>query len=213
LVYKLDLKARPKMILSDHGIKEAIKNKDISISPYNEAQLNAASYDLRLGHQVTVYQDWCLGLQSLSQKKNGSDLKPCWMFMDSKKEPQTHTFNIDPDEGFVLLPSISYLMHTEEVIHTDKYVPILDGKSSIGRLFIQVHATAGFGDPGFKGQFTLEVFARHPVIVYPGMRFCQIRFEQLDHEASELYNKRGHYIGTQALGAKASQAWRQFNEK
>lgn len=82
--------------------------------------------------------------------------------------------------------------------------------SSIGRLFLQVHATAGYGDPGFDGQFTLEVIVQHPIRVYPGMRICQIRFQDMNGWVERAYDKTGHYTGEAAQGAVPSQAWRQF---
>ena len=95
-------------------------------------------------------------------------------------------------------------MHTVERIRTDFYNPVLDGKSSIGRLFVKVHETAGYGDPGFNGQYTLEVTtSMFPVRLYPGMRICQIRFHTLEG-ALASYEETGHYKGEAAQGAVGS---------
>lgn len=88
---------------------------------------------------------------------------------------------------------------------------ILTHNSSIGRLGICVHLTAGFGDPGFDGQYTLEVTCVHPVKVYVGMRFCQIRFHEIVGEIED-YSKKGHYTGSAAVGAVPSMSWKQFQE-
>jgi dCTP deaminase len=101
-------------------------------------------------------------------------------------------------------------MHTRERIWTEKFVPIVDGKSSIGRLFIQIHATAGYGDPGYDGEYTLEVIVQHPVRVYAGMRIGQIRFHTLEGEVEKTYKVTGSYKDEAAQGAVASKAWRQF---
>jgi dCTP deaminase len=112
------------------------------------------------------------------------------------------------EKGWVLQPGIGYLMHTEECIYTKKYVPVLDGKSSIGRLFVQIHITAGFGDPNYFGQYTLEVVAHHPIRIFPGMRIAQIRFHTIAGHVKNMYE--GNYKGASARGAVASRAWKQF---
>jgi len=188
-------------ILSDSAIQAAIEAGDISIDPFNPKQLNPASYDLTLGSEVRVYTDWVEG---------GWDaLTPNAEALDIRKELRTKTLNISADEGIVLQPKIGYLMHTRERVCSRKYNPVLDGKSSIARLFIQVHA-AGYGDIGFDGNYTLEVTVVHPIRVYPGMRIAQMRFHTIAGEVAETYDKVGHYTGVFAQGAIASQAWRQF---
>jgi len=213
-------------ILADSSIASAVKAGNIQIDPYNEAQLNPTSYDLTLGSEVRVYKRWVaydeyysspgpLGLGAAANQatgnkpRDGSDFIANNSFvLDTKQEPETVAFKIDPEVGWVLKPGIGYLMHTRERIWTQKYVPIVDGKSSIGRLFLLIHFTAGYGDPNFNGQYTLEVSALHPVRVYPGMRIGQIRFHTIEGELAKPYN--GNYVGATAQGAVASRAWRQF---
>jgi dCTP deaminase len=208
-------------ILSDTEILKSVDNGDIVIDPFNSEHVNITSYDLTLGGQVCVYKEWV----HLSRKPHvvpgewgppsvgdGSDLyAKDNQVLDVKKPQELVSFQI-PETGFILRPGIGYLMHTAERVHTKKFNPILDGKSSIGRLFIQVHATAGYGDPGFDGQYTLEVLVLHPVKVYAGMRFCQIRFHTIAGELSRTYDQVGHYTKGSAQGAVASQAWTQFEE-
>lgn len=181
-------------ILSGQAIKQAIQCGDIEIDPYNEDRLNPNSYDLCLGKEVRIYKAvvrniWHdYSLEPLTYTKE----------LDSKKELETVRFEIDPDRGWLLKPGIGYLMHTIERIRTNKYVPILDGKSTLGRLFVSIHQTAGFGDVGFDGQYTLEVTVTHPVRVYSGMKIAQIRFHTIMGEI-ELYS--GKYRDESAKGA------------
>jgi dCTP deaminase len=199
------------MILSGKAIKDAVHNGDIEISPFDEKNLNPASYDFTLGDQVCVYDNWCLGVKS-GEVSDGRSIRSGAFPMDVKKKPKTVKFKMS-ESGFTVYPRIGYLMHTVERVKTTMYVPVLDGKSSIGRLFLQVHATAGFGDPGFDGQFTLEVMATCPLIIYPGMRICQIRFHEMSGQLDKSYKEAGHYVGSMASGAVASQAWKQFESE
>jgi dCTP deaminase len=191
-------------ILSDLAIQQAVGAGDIEIDPFNPKQLNITSYDLTLGNEVRVY-----GSSAHFDATVEGAVSPR-VVLDAKKEAETIAWEFDDQKGLMLYPGVGYLMHTRERVRTTKYNPILDGKSSIGRLFIQVHATAGYGDPGFDGQYTLEVIVQHPVRVYAGMRFCQIRFHTIAGELSKTYDEVGHYTKEQAQGAIPSQSWRQF---
>lgn len=175
-------------ILSGPAIEVAIAEGHIEITPYNPKHVNPASYDVTLGRGVRRYT-----LEST---------------LDAKKDNPT-VYEEMADDGFVLQPGFGYLLHTEESIWTDRYVPVLDGKSSIGRLFITIHVTAGFGDSGFRGQYTLETVVVHPVRVYPDMRFGQMRFHTLAGEP-RLYE--GNYTGAGAMGPVASRSWKQFKD-
>jgi dCTP deaminase len=207
-------------ILSDTAIIAAIRAGEIEIDPFNPEHVNITSYDLTLGDEVRVYSTWVSGtpleftggsLSSDETFQQGLELHVRAGILDSRVEPVTEAWKFN-ERGFVLRPGVGYLMHTRETVWTDRYNPVLDGKSSIGRLFIQCHSTAGFGDPGFCGQYTLEVIVQHPVRVYPGMRIAQLRFHTVHGRLSKLYNEVGHYVGDSALGAGASQAWKQFRK-
>lgn len=214
-------------ILSDLAICRAIELGHIRIDPFKPEHVNPASYDLTLGDQVTVYKRWVacderyderpkfgISRADVAGARNGTDLVPQnALYLDIKDEPETISFKIDPERGWILKPGIGYLMHTEERIWTERYVPIVDGKSSIGRLFIQIHATAGYGDPGFDGQYTLEVLVAHPVRVYPGMRIGQIRFHTLAAEVGTSYKTTGNYKNHDAIGPVPSKAYKQFEKK
>mgnify|MGYP001343368552 FL=1 len=197
------------MILTGPEIEKQVKAKKIKITPFHKKQVNPASYDLRLGRQVAVYNEavWTNDNSPGATVGDGRHFRSWNGGLDAKKEHTLSSFEMDRKVGWLLLPGILYLMHTEEVIWTASYVPIIDGKSSIGRLGICVHLTAGFGDPGFNGQYTLEVTTVHPVRVYPGMRFCQIRFHLMEGKV-KLYE--GNYKGLAARGPVASRSWKQF---
>lgn len=176
-------------ILSGIAINDAITEGTIVIDPFDPKCINPASVDLHLGKEVVTYV-----------RHN----------LDARKEHEVNTEVID-NMGFLLSPGRLYLMHTEERVFTSKYVPVLDGKSSIGRLGICVHLTAGYGDSFFDGQYTLEVTAVQPVIIYRGMRFCQMRFHELVGEAID-YRAKGNYTGKSSMGAVPSMAYKQFGD-
>jgi dCTP deaminase len=186
------------MILTGNAIQQQIDGGHIRITPFDPKQLNPNSYDVRLGRQVRVY-----GPKNFPGHGFASSTG---VELDAKEENCTTVVDMGED-GLVLKPGIGYLMHTEETIWSDRYVPVIDGKSSIGRLFVWVHVTAGYGDIGFDGQYTLEVACLYPTVLYPGMRIAQVRF----HETSgERTTYDGNYTGQTARGAVASASWRQF---
>ncbi|MBA3675150.1 MAG: dCTP deaminase, partial [Chitinophagaceae bacterium] len=120
------------MILSDKRILEEIEKETIKIKPYSREFLGSNSYDVHLGKHLATYKDKTL---------------------DAKKHNEINHFEI-PEEGFVLQPGELYLGVTEEYTETHVHVPFLEGKSSTGRLGIDIHATAGKGDVGFCGNWT-----------------------------------------------------------
>lgn len=189
-------------ILSGTMIDHCVtKTYEISINPYNKEQLNPASYDLLLGDTVRLYTETVTIKKS--NVEDGTNIsKKITGLLDPKKINPTVSFKM-PKSGFVLQPGIGYLLHTKERIHTDVCVPVIDGKSSLGRLFLAVHVTAGYGDPGFDGQYTLEAVATHRVVIYPGMRICQIRFHTI-FGVPKPYRVTGRYTGEDAIGPVAS---------
>lgn len=190
-------------ILTGKEIHKQVLLHEIEISPFDEKCLNSVSIDLRLGDKFAVYSKNA-GWSNEGTVTRLKSQEP----LDAADENYTISGTI-PHHGMVLRPGILYLMHTVERVYTKFYVPVLDGKSSIGRLGIKVHETAGYGDPGFNGQYTLEVTVVHPVRIYPNMRFCQMRFHTLTGPL-ELYD--GHYKGKTSEGPVPSMSWRQFKE-
>ena len=197
------------MILTGPEILKQVKAKKIQITPFDKKRVNPASYDLTLGDQVAVYTDAvvCIEWEKTALEDGRYFYQRPGGGLDSKREMAVQSYKMDTKYGWLLMPGILYLMHTAEEVSTDHFVPILDGKSSIGRLGIVIHLTAGFGDPGYSGQYTLEVTAVHPVRVYPGMRFCQMRFHRVEGEILS-YEKTGNYKGKAASGPVPSKAWK-----
>jgi dCTP deaminase len=195
------------MILSGPEIHRQVDKGLIEIDPYDIKQLNPASYDLTLG----------TGYHEIHNDYN--------RVFDIADPSQYESTRKTIDGSIVLMPDVGYLMHTVERIHTDSLVAVVDGKSSLGRLFMQVHMTAGYIDPGFNGQITLEVRTMMPIRIYAGMRIAQVRFHVmhggteliimkdgvLQHRRSMLYS--GNYIGEHAMGAQPSHAWRMFTKQ
>ncbi len=161
------------MILSGLKIKEEL-NKNIFIEPYDENRLNPNSYNLSLFDELVVYDEECL---------------------DMKKEHKIKTIKIPP-EGLVLEPNKLYLGRTNEYTRTEKYVPMLEGRSSIGRLGLYIHVTAGFGDVGFKGFWTLEIHCVEPIRIYPNVEICQIYYHKVEGEVTPYV---GNYQGNEGI--------------
>jgi dCTP deaminase len=107
----------------------------------------------------------------------------------------------------VLKPGELYLAQTMEHTVTKNLVPVISGRSSIGRLGINVHATAGFGDVGFSGYWTLELFVVRPVIVYAGMQIAQIYYHTIQGQVEEY---KGKYMKNE--GVQPSMIWKEFKE-
>ncbi len=145
------------MILSGLEIRDQL-NKNIFIEPYNEKQLNPNSYNLRLHEDLLVY--------------DGPEL--------DMRQPNPVTQMTIPAEGLLLEPNRLYLGRTIEHTRTEGYVPMLEGRSSIGRLGLFVHVTAGFGDVGFNGFWTLEMFCIHPLRIYAGVEICQLFYHTIE---------------------------------
>ena len=187
-------------ILTGPEIRRQVELGGIKISPWDPELVNPASVDLRLGRKVALYEHPGMPNSLGGLLDYPIDCK------DPESMPLRDEFEIS-DGGVCLMPRRLYLMHTEERISTDKFVPVIDGKSSIGRLGISVHETAGYGDCGFDGQYTLEVTTVYPVRVYAGMRFCQMRFHTMEGEPM-LY--KGNYTGEYSQGPVPSRVWKQF---
>lgn len=161
------------MILSGKEIKKRLGN-GITIDPFNDNQLGPNSYNLRLHNELVTYDQEIL---------------------DMKKSHTTQTIVI-PEDGLILEPGKLYLGRTMEYTETTSYVPMLEGRSSIGRLGLFIHITAGFGDVGFRGFWTLEIFCVQPVKIYPGVEICQIFYHSIEgdyvHYMSNKYqNNKG----------------------
>ena len=186
-------------MLTGEGIRNAILTGDIMISDFDEKRLNPNSYNLRLGDKLLVYRltkhhlairsdhDKCTKFSNMLYELTDDLMNT--NYLDPRKDNPTIEYPI-PEDGFILYPGELYLGTTMERTFTEKYVPMISGRSSIGRLGIDIHKTAGFGDIGFDGKWTLEIVATVPVLVYPGMEICQIYFESPEGPIGIKYNGR-----------------------
>lgn len=152
------------MILSGLEIEKNL-GKNIIIEPYSRSQLNSNSYNVKLHNKLLIYKESVLDM----------------------KKPNEIKEIIIPKEGYKLEPNQLYLGRTLEYTSTKKYVPMIEGRSSIGRLGIFIHITAGFGDVGFSGYWTLEIFCIKPIIIYPNVEIAQLYYHTIDGNYEE-YN-------------------------
>ncbi len=153
------------MVLSGRSI-EAHLGKEIVIEPFSRNQLNPNSYNLRLHSQLRIYDS---------------------NILDMRVENTSREVVI-PEDGLLLEPHRLYLGRTVEYTATDGFVPMLEGRSSIGRLGLFVHITAGFGDVGFRGYWTLEMFCVQPIRIYAGVEICQVFYHTIEGDYDPYTN-------------------------
>lgn len=178
------------MILSDTEILRYIEQGTIIIEPFRRECLGTNSYDVHLGKTLAVYVDPVL---------------------DARRHNRVEYIEI-PEEGYVLEPHRFYLGVTEEYTETHLHVPFLEGKSSVGRLGIDIHATAGKGDVGFCNHWTLEISVKQPVRVYAGMPIGQlIYFEVRGEIATPYYRKKTAKYNKRSPLPMESMMWRNFS--
>jgi dCTP deaminase len=173
------------MILTGTEIQSRIGG-DIVIEPFNERQLNPNSYNLRLHNELLVYEE---------------------IVLDMRRPNRYRRYEIPP-EGFVLHPNQLYLGRTAERTETHNLVPMIEGRSSVGRLGLFVHVTAGFGDVGFCGYWTLEMFAVQPVRVYAGVEIAQIFYHTVEGPVTEYASEK--YQGNRDI--QPSLLFKEFEE-
>lgn len=171
------------MILSGKKIAQEVENGNIIILPFNISDINPNSYNYTIDDYLKVYEDEVL---------------------DAKKQMKTKIIPI-PDEGIVLEPNKLYLGATKEIFGSDKYVPVITGRSSTGRIGLFVQITADLVDIGFKGNLTLQLCATQPVRIYKGMKIGQVMFWKIDGDY-ELYH--GKYQNSK--GPRESEVWKDF---
>lgn len=150
------------MILTGEEIRRQL-GSNIVIDPFDARQLNPNSYNLTLHNEIMTYEE---------------------VVLDMCQPSRIRRITV-PEEGLVLSPNQLYLGRTVERTETHNLVPMIEGRSSVGRLGLFVHVTAGFGDVGFCGYWTLEMFAVQPVRIYPGVRICQIFYHTVVGEVTE----------------------------
>lgn len=171
------------MILSGKEISREM-GKGINIEPFSESQLNPNSYNLKLHDELMVYSNPVLDM------KHPNPVEPLTI----------------PEEGLLLETGKLYLGRTVEKTETSKFVPMLEGRSSIGRLGLFIHVTAGFGDVGFNGFWTLEIFCVQPIRIYAGVDICQIFYHTIEGDFDTY--KNGKYQNND--GIQASMLYKDF---
>ena len=180
------------MILTDLRILEEMKKGTIVIEPFDRKHLGSNSYDVHLGRDLATYKNDIL---------------------DAKEHNQVDHFEI-PDDGLILLPHRLYLGVTQEYTETHAHVPFLEGKSSIGRLGIDIHATAGKGDVGFCNTWTLEISVKQPVRVYHGMPIGQLIYFEISGAIGTTYQtKASAKYNTRTDKPVESMMWKNFEKK
>lgn len=184
------------MILTDELIKKKIEEGSIVVSPLNPSAIGTNSIDVHLAKTLMVYDhsDWIL---------------------DAGKPMSVKTIEI-PEDGFVLHPGVLYLGVTKEYTETHEDVPILEGKSSVGRLGINIHCTAGFGDIGFCGHWTLEIFVVQSIRVYAEMPIGQIVYHTPSNKPLRNYShpeRNSSYVnnGEENPIPVPSKLWKKIN--
>jgi dCTP deaminase len=188
------------MVLSDRTIRRLLDEGRIGIDPYAEELLQPSSVDVRVDRLFRVFRN------------------SRYPFIDVKKEMEdlTELVEVDSDEAFILHPGEFVLGSTlERITLPDDLVARLEGKSSLGRLGLLIHSTAGFIDPGWDGHVTLELsnVANLPITIYYGMKIGQLSFVQLSEPAEHPYGTGGlgsKYQGQ--AGPTPSRYWRNFSE-
>ena len=179
------------MILTDAMILQEMEKGTIVISPFDRKHLGSNSYDVHLGRYLATYKNDIL---------------------DAKIHNQVEHFEIQ-EEGLILLPHRLYLGVTEEYTETHAHVPFLEGKSSIGRLGIDIHAPAGKGDIGFCNTWTLEISVKQPVRVYRAMSIGQLIYFQIAGEIGTAYNaKKSAKYTTRTDRPVESMMWKNFEK-
>jgi dCTP deaminase len=166
--------------LTGPEITKRVSEDRLIIKPFDESRVNPNSYNLAIGPKLLVYQ-------------------PRYWFTPWRKplvwgqlNPPDYAVDMNAEKGFVIKPGWFYLGSTVEHTKTSDLVPILDGRSSTGRLSLHIHATAGFGDVGFEGCWTLELYSIIPVRIFPFTPICQISY---DIPEGELLSYKGLYRG------------------
>lgn len=174
-------------LLSDRDIRRAIDNGDLGLSPFKADHLNPSSYDLTLDSHIRVVHA-------------GNDMAAIDTRDVAAGGPYTFPSVIREDEGFLLKPGMCILGSTvERVTLSLDLASRIEGKSSLGRLFLAVHITAGFFDPGWDGEGTLEIVNHlpRPIRLWPRMRIAQMAFFRMTTRPERGYGQQGHYQGQQ----------------
>jgi dCTP deaminase len=155
------------MILSGEEIRSRL-GTDICITPFLDEHCNPNSYDMTLHNELLVYEEVVLDI----------------------KEPNRFRRLVIPEEGLILSPGQLYLGRTKEYTETHRLVPMISGRSSLSRLGLFVHGSAGFGSIGYRGHWTIELYTVQPIRIYPGVKICQIAYHEIVGDIRECCSSK-----------------------
>lgn len=181
---------------------------NISVEPFVRENLGTNSIDLTLNPKMLIYENGASYLESLKDNVDQEVIMSIFS-VDSKSKNTTQEIII-PETGFVLTPGQLYIASTNEYTETWNAVPKLEGKSSLGRLGLWVHVTAGYGDVGFCGNWTLELVCVVPIKIYPNMKICQISYHGISDQPLISYDKKTDAKYSRQVGAVASRMHENF---
>lgn len=200
------------MILIRPQIMSEIKKGNIVITPFDEKKMNPNSYNLTLSDEIAWYKP--LKVEEKHKIRHNMEYTEVREYnkLDMKQKHELEIIKMTED-GFELQPDRIYLAKTVEHTETYCHVPMLEGRSSVGRLGLFVHATAGFGDIGFKGYWTLELSCVQPVRIYPNVEICQIFYHSIseDYSMSKGFSYKGKYQDNR--GIQPSKIYEEFKVK
>ena len=201
-------------MLTGSEIYKQIKKGNIEISPFDKERINPNSYNLRLHDELLVYRrnddritvmdernifkdvdtnHYAYDLNNIALHRSPIIQSACYLDpLDMKKSNDTLILPI-PDSGLLLHPGVLYIGRTIERTASDKFIPMINGRSSGGRLGISIHICAGFGDIGFDGTWTLEISVVEPIIIYPNVEIAQVSFFKPYGDTKIKYNGRYQY--------------------
>ena len=188
------------MIFTDRTILDSMDKGLIKIEPFVRENLGTNSIDLTLNENLLVYkksEEWFYDVKYDGHIKKERDrfgtrtsfLKDNNYALDPKEKQEVREYKIK-ETGFILVPGMLYIASTNEYTETWNAVPKIEGKSSLGRLGLFIHVTAGYGDVGFQGKWTLELVATVPIKVYPNMKICQISYHGISEPPLVKYNEK-----------------------
>ena len=218
------------MVLSDSSILKEIENGNILIEPFNRDNLNPCSVDLTISSKYRIYNrkkvivgstkdvprhvadnpdSFSLKFENSERPLQFSYLKE----LDVKFANEVEEYEM-PEEGLVLMPNQVYLYCCNERIGVNGNIRAkVEGKSSLGRLGLFVHVTAGFIDTGFEGSLVLELVATVPLRIYPNMKICQIEYARVEGEVLEGYDKKAGSKYMNQSGVTESKMHLNFEDK
>lgn len=174
-------------MLTGNEIINQVKLGNIEISDFDTSRVNPNSYNLRIGDTYSYYDIYSSQIVDLKTKNN--------IPLVTEKIPE---------DGMIITEKDFYLFPTFEIIHTDHFIPMITGRSSIGRLGVSVHQEAGFGDIGFNGRWTLQLSTKIKIQIYPRMPIAQIYFFTPCGDTSYLYQGK-YQDAKEAIGSRINQ--------